>query len=515
MDFYSKLLTTLNLSKEEYDNLIKDVTLDDIENPMNFSNIDKAVRRIQQAIANHEKIMVYGDYDCDGITSTSILVKTFKMLNYDAGYYIPSRYKDGYGINEKMVELIHQKGYNLIITVDNGVSQVEALNRAKNYGIDVILTDHHEMLKDLPECFTIVHPFIKEQDVLAECGAYVAFMLSILLLGRIDHYLLCLAALATISDMMPLVSHNRCLLKNALKILNEENFPQFKILLFDQEIDEKSLSFFLAPKINAVGRVKEDTSVNRLVKYFVSTDEKEQVRLANYINTTNDERKEMCIEAFNNLHIEEFQDSKVVIAYIPHLKEGLIGLVAARILNTLNKPAIVFTKSIGGMLKGSGRSLNGFSLAESFDKLKDIIEVYGGHSLAGGLTLKEENLELFKKKINELAENSIIVPKELKLIEMDQDDFTYENYQILRNLGPYGEGFEEPYLSYKLPNKNFTFIGKGKNHMKGYINSHCSFIAFNVDKNLLNKEDITLIGKLEQDTYRGRKNIVFKINEIK
>ena len=159
MNFYQKLLDTLSLTEEEYNELTKEVTLDDIEDPLNFENIEFAISRIQEAMKNKEKIMVYGDYDCDGICSTSILVKTFKLLNYDVGYYIPSRYKDGYGINEQMVELIHKKGYKLIITVDNGVSQIEALQLAKDYGIDVILTDHHEMLKDIPECYTIVHPF--------------------------------------------------------------------------------------------------------------------------------------------------------------------------------------------------------------------------------------------------------------------------------------------------------------------------------------------------------------------
>ena len=515
MNFYQKLLDTLGLTKEQYDSLTQEVTLEDIEDPLNFENIEFAIERIKKAMENKEKIMVYGDYDCDGICSTSILVKTFKMLNYDVGYYIPSRYKDGYGINVDMVELIHKKGYKLIITVDNGVSQVEALKLAKEYGIDVILTDHHEMLKDIPECYTIVHPFIKRQDVMPECGAYVAFMLSILLLGRMDHYLLCLASLATISDMMPLVTHNRVLLQNAIKILNTEKFNQFSILLNNEEVDEKTLSFSLAPKINAVGRVKEDTSVNRLVKYFVTDDVNEQVKLADYINTINDERKSMTVEAFNNLNFDEFKDDKIVVCYLPKLKEGLIGLVAARILNSLNKPAIVFTKSIGGLLKGSGRSLPGFSLAENFDKLKDIIEIYGGHALAGGLSLKEENLELFKQKINELASCCNITPKELKLVEMDYDDFSLENYQILRKLGPFGEGFEEPSFSYTFKNNYSHFFGNMKQHLKGSINKNCSFVAFNVDKTLLNREQITLIGKLELDAYRGNNKLSFKVNEIK
>ena len=238
MNFLNKLLEITNLSKEEFDLLTKEVSLNDIEDPNNFENIDKAVSRIFQAIKNNEKIMVYGDYDCDGICSVSILVNAFKKLNYEIGYYIPSRYKDGYGINEKMVDLIHSKGYKLIITVDNGVSQNEALKKAKDYGIDVILTDHHEILHELPECYCLVHPFRKTKDVMPQCGAYVSFMLSIKLLNKIDNYLLSLASLATISDMMPLVSHNRIIVKNAIEIIKKERFDQFYIFLEIQFTDE-------------------------------------------------------------------------------------------------------------------------------------------------------------------------------------------------------------------------------------------------------------------------------------
>lgn len=513
MNFLNKLLEITNLSKEEFDLLTKEVSLNDIEDPNNFENIDKAVSRIFQAIKNNEKIMVYGDYDCDGICSVSILVNAFKKLNYEIGYYIPSRYKDGYGINEKMVDLIHSKGYKLIITVDNGVSQNEALKKAKDYGIDVILTDHHEILHELPECYCLVHPFRKTKDVMPQCGAYVSFMLSIKLLNKIDNYLLSLASLATISDMMPLVSHNRIIVKNAIEIIKKERFDQFYILLENQFTDEKSLSFNLAPKINSIGRIKEDNSVNKVVKYFSSDTMEEKIRLANFINSCNDERKRATLEAFDSLNITS--NNKVIVVYLPNLKEGLIGLVAARILNQFNRPCIVFTKTEEGLLKGSGRSIDGFSLAEAFHKLSHLIEVYGGHALAGGLSIKEENLELFDKEINSLAKDCILKPKDKLLINMDEDDFNLENYSLLKALAPYGEGFQEPYLAYEIKTNSISFVGNNKQHIKGIINQNCSFIHFNVDKNLLNKPYITLIGKLELDQYRSNNSLVFNVSEIR
>ena len=514
MNFKEKLTRALNLSEEEFDNLSKDVSISDIENPSNFKNIDKALERIKKGIDNKEKIMIYGDYDCDGICSVSILVKTFNLLNYPVGYYVPSRYKDGYGISENMIDIIHKKGYKLIITVDNGVSQLEALKKAKEYGIDVIVTDHHEILRGLPDCYCLVHPFHKIKNEMAQCGAYVSFMLSIKLLNRIDKYLLVLASLATISDLMPLVGPNRILVKEAINILQEEKFPQIKMLVDSDDIDEKDLGFSLAPKINAIGRVKEDLSINNVVKYFTSVDTSEQVKLANYINSVNDMRKSMCQEAYNNLNLEVYKDDLVVVCYIPSLKEGLIGLVAARILNMVNKPAVVFTKSENSLLKGSARSLDGFSLADAFTRLSNLIEVYGGHALAGGLTIKEEKLDSFKTEINKLAFGKEIKKKEKITISMDKEDFNYENYLIYKKIGPFGEGFEEPQFEYRIKTTEISFIGNMKQHIRGIINNECSFIHFNVDKSKLVNEQITLIGRMELDKYRGKNYLSFVVSQI-
>ena len=514
MYFYQKLLNALEIDDVKYQELVRPTSISEIEDPLNFQNIEKAIDRIRLAINNREKIMIYGDYDCDGICSTSILVKAFNKINYQVGYYIPSRYKNGYGINEEMVDLINQKGYKLIITVDNGVSQIDAIRKAKNYGIDVIVTDHHEILKDIPDCYCLVHPFLKKKDILPQCGAYVAFMISILLLGKIDPYLLSLASLATISDMMPLLEYNRILVKNGIKLMNENKYPQFGILLNYEKIDETSLSYSLAPKINAIGRVKDDTSVNKVVKYFNTKNLDELVDLANYINEVNEERRQMCNEAFSSIKIDD-NDDKINVVLIPSLKEGLIGLVASRLVNQFKKPAIVFTRSENNLLKGSGRSLEGFSLADSFNQLGNLLVAYGGHALAGGLTIEEEKFEIFKKEINLLAKNSIFTPKNVKIIEMDIDDFSYENFLLIKNLSPYGESFEEPLLSYKINKNQITFIGNLKQHFKGIINSECSFVHFNYDQEIINSQIIELLGNLELHSYKGNNQLVFKVKEIR
>lgn len=513
MNFANKLREAMGITSEEFAVLNETITLDQIESPDHFDQMETAVERIERAMKNREKIMIYGDYDCDGICSVSILVKTFGKLNYPVGYYIPSRYKDGYGINEMLVEEIRKKGYTLIITVDNGVRQFSALKKAKEAGIDVILTDHHEFADSLPECFCLIHPFRKKIDAMGQCGAYVAFMLSIALLKKVDEYLLSLAALATVSDVMPMKSHNRNLVRYAVQNHLPDSFLNLTLLSRSTTIDERAMGYEIAPKINAVGRVREDTSPNRVVKFLVSEDKSEMLSLADFIDSVNDERKSLCQSAYSNLSIDA-TDKKVLVFCLPTLKEGLIGLVAARISSQWNRPAIVFTKCEGGFLKGSGRSLPGFSLVDAFGKLSDLIVVSGGHALAGGLTIREENLEEFVSRINRIGESAIIQKKKLRIIAMDEDDFTYENYLLIRNLGPYGEEFEEPHLSYEVEVCHLRYIGKAKQHFRGTLNENCSFVCFNYDPEKVKKEKITLIGRLDLDNFAGNRKMVFTATDI-
>lgn len=288
---------------------------------------------------------------------------------------------------------------------------------------------------------------------MGQCGAYVAFMLSIRLLDRIDEYLLSLAALATVSDVMPMNSHNRNLVRYAVQNRLPDAYPNLTLLSRSAPIDERAMGYVIAPKINAVGRVMEDASPNRVVKFLISEDRSEMLSLASFIDSVNEERKRLCQSAYSNLPVESIEKS-VLVYSLPSLKEGLIGLVAARISAQKNKPVIVFTSSENGLLKGSGRSLPGFSLVDAFEQLSDQIVVYGGHALAGGLTIREENLESFTSRIQEIGETACIQPRSRQVIGMEEDDFTYENYLLLRNLGPYGEGFEEPYLSYEFDTRN-------------------------------------------------------------
>ena len=516
MNLYKALLKQFNITDEEYKFMTRDLSLSSLEDYHNFDNVDKAKERILKAINQNEKIMIYGDYDCDGITSVSILVKMFKYLNYDnVGYYIPSRYKDGYGINSNMVELIASKGYSVIITVDNGVSQIEALNLAKDKGIDVILTDHHEILNDLPPYYTILHPCFKNKEKLAQCGGYVAFMLASAVLGRYDEYLMCLAGLATISDLMPLVKQNRDIVRLTIMALNKYNYRQFALLKnSDGEYDEKTLGFDIAPKINAVGRIKKDNSPNKIIKFFISDDTQEIIKISNFINSVNTLRKNLSTDAIETLDLSLYENDKVIVTRIDDLSEGLVGLVAARITSTLKKPSVVLCKADSGILKGSARSLDGFDVAEAFKSVEDLLIVYGGHAKAGGCSLNEENFEEFKRRLNLFSLDKDIKPEEKKSIEVSFEDLSYENYELIKSFSPFGEGFKEVYLKVPYDTSKMSLVGREGKHVKGIINDKCSFIHFNVNKELLKEKEVHLIGSLEKDNYLKNKNVTFKVEEI-
>ncbi|NCA95654.1 MAG: single-stranded-DNA-specific exonuclease RecJ, partial [Methanomicrobia archaeon] len=225
MDFFTELLHYYHLNASDYEQLTRPLTYDDIRFDHRVDGLKSIVDRIHQAIAKNEKIIVYGDYDCDGIMAVSIMVKVFEMLGYPVNYYVPSRYIDGYGLNTKRVEEIATKGYSLIITVDNGISAFEAILLAKEKGIDTIVVDHHEIQEKLPDAYGILHPMLSKLGAVAASGGFMSFVLATALLDEVDPYLLSLAGISTISDMMPLLEYNRDLVRLAIEAMNEHHFP--------------------------------------------------------------------------------------------------------------------------------------------------------------------------------------------------------------------------------------------------------------------------------------------------
>ncbi len=514
MDFISKLCHHYNLTYDEFKELIKEKTIDDIPDYTHFKDIDKVTDRIHLAIKNNEKILIYGDYDCDGIMATSILVKTFELLNYDVGYYIPSRYLDGYGLNCQKVQEAYNKGYKLIITVDNGVMQHEAVNLANNLGIDVIITDHHNIPDVLPDALYILHPTYSNYGDLICCGAYVAFMLSWSLLGHYEPYLLSLAAIATISDLMELKGYNRNIVKISLAMLNEHNYPAIVNLIGTNEpIDESTFALKIAPKINAVGRVLEGHQANKLVQYLTTNSIFDIRNIGKFIDEVNNKRKEMTLSCTSSLQINEDESGIVLIC---DEKEGLIGLIANQLLQKYNKPVIVFSKAMEEeVYKGSARSKNGFSIVKAFESLKDLLMVYGGHSLAGGCSIKISDFDEFKRRFIGLTDIYKIEEEKDETIELQIDEVTLHNYQILSSLGPFGMGFKAPKFSLPRLKTNFLRYSNDGNHIMTPLSMKSKLVGFYINKeNISQYSWINIEGKMALNHFKGSTSLQFIIDKF-
>lgn len=512
MDFLNLLLDHFHMSPDDYRAWTRPLSLLDLPSPSMFVDLDKATKRIRQAMENKEKIVIYGDYDCDGVLSTSILVKTFSLLGYEVGYYLPSRYLDGYGLNVTKTREMAQKGYRLIITVDNGISANEAIMEANNLGLDVIVTDHHEAGPTLPPAYAILHPVLKSTKVTYSCGAFVAFMLSVALLDRVEPYLLSLAGIATISDMMPLHGINRDVVRLAIDTMQKQKYPQLVALIDSPEIDEKVISMGMAPKINAVGRMVENTSINRLVKYFTSSDIQEIQELASWLNAINLERRTLMKEASQNHSETVYEDSAIVL--LTTEKEGLIGLLANRLLNLHHKPIVVFTQSSDDpeLLKGSARSEEGFNISKAFQSLERFMVASGGHGLAGGLSIKKSDFAAFKEAFLALATSYPIEKKEDTTLDISLTDVTWEHYDILRSFAPYGQDFPSPkFLIKGLKTSTFAYLSNGQ-HLSTMVGLDTRLLGFNLPKKDLDVSPyVDVVGEFETNTFRGRRYLNFRV----
>ena len=402
---FERLLDYYHINEDDYRLLTKDVTKDNFDAGHSFKDMDSCVRVVKEAVANKKKIFIYGDYDSDGIMSVSILVKMFKMIKYPVSYHIPNRYTDGYGLTLKRSQEIVEKGFDLLITVDNGVTAFEGIEYAKNHGLQVLVFDHHQPSDVLPVADYILHPSISEFGDTATSAGFVTFMFAKNYLGYFDNYLATLASISLVSDMMPLVSYNRNLLRLMIKEYEETPFFNIDLLKEKEPFNEVTIGMRISPKINAIGRlIDDDAFLSRTVEFFVNDDQQLMLNYNEWINSVNNERKELTKEA-----VENSQDINVnapaIIGVIPQ-KEGIIGLIANFFVKKYHKPTIIFALDQSGEIyKGSCRSPEGFNVVDAFKQLGDLLEAAGGHAMAGGCSVRKENFEAFKNGFIALAKN--------------------------------------------------------------------------------------------------------------
>ena len=534
----NKLLATIlvnrNITEPENLKIFLEPTRKDFHDPFLMPDMKKAINRIKQAIEKNQKVMIYGDYDADGITSITVLKSFLEEIGLHTDYYIPNRLNEGYGLNKPAVEKIVKEKYELMITVDCGISAVEEVEYANELGLETIITDHHEVAEQLPQAIAVVDA--KRKDSIYPCrdlaGVGVVFKfiqaLSIELNLPEETYLkyLDIVCVGTISDIVPLRDENRVIAKLGLLLINQTKNIGLKSLLNTsgyKTIDSTAISFGVAPRINACGRMGH---AEKALQLFLSKNINEVQTLANELNEYNrirqDTEKSIYEEAVNIIQSQNVDKNKIIVVAAENWHHGVIGIVASKITELYFKPSILLCYE-NDVAKGSGRSIPGFDLHEALLKCTDTIERFGGHSMAIGITLKREKLQQFKDQIEEIAKQSNI-DEILPIIYIDAkvelSEINKEMVASLKKLEPFGEGNKTPIFVIKnLKIDSIRALTEGK-HLKLTLrenNTIINAIGFNLgylaeDYKIGDKIDI--VGILEINTFNGEDNIQINLKDI-
>ena len=450
-------------------------SLDQLHDPYELHDMDKAVTRIRQAIENYEQILIYGDYDADGMTSASIVKEALEQLGAECQVYLPNRFTDGYGPNASVYKyFIENQGISLIITVDNGVAGHEAIELAQSMGVDVIVTDHHSMPEVLPDAYAIIHPEHPEAEYpfkhLAGCG--VAFKLATVLLEEVQVELLDLVAIGTIADMVSLTGENRILVKYGLSVLkNTQRIglqELFKIAgIQENEVDEETVGFQIAPRLNALGRLDDP---NPAIELLTGFDEEEARDIALMINQKNEERKEIVQKIYDEAKTMVDLNKPVQVLAGEGWNPGVLGIVAGRLLEELHQPVIVLNIE-NDLAKGSARSIEAVDIFEALDPHRDLFVAFGGHAGAAGMTLEANKLEaLSQVLVAYIEDNQVDLSTKNELFldeELSLPDLTLETLKNFEKLAPFGMDNKKPVFYLKdFKVENARTMGAGNTHLK-------------------------------------------------
>lgn len=531
--FFSLLLVARGYdTKEKIDAFLNEDAL--LCDQFLITDMSKAVVRINTALENGEKICVYGDYDADGVTSTAIVFGFLESQGGNVIHCVPQR-SDGYGMNKESLQALKAQGVFLIITVDNGISATEEADFAKEIGIDLIITDHHQIGEKLPNALAIVNPHRDNLPFTDWAGVGVAFKLICALYDGDVQDLIedygDLVAIGTVADMVPLVGENRTLVKAGLKVINENQRPGLVAFrqvanMQDRVFTSNELAFLIAPKINAAGRMDDATiALNLLVEENIDN----AVILAQQLIAMNTERQKeeqaTLGKIFSKLATSgDLEEKRVLVVYGEGYNSGVIGIVASRLVETFGKPAVVLTNDSDGMAKGSCRSIDGFSIYDALSACSEDLEKFGGHTLAAGLSLKIQDVEAFSHHINEYAySNFPLMPvSEISIdCSISPGYLTIDLLNSINQLAPFGMKNEQPIfgiigaeISKIMP------VGEGK-HLK--ISCKKGNIDFNVmcfgtsEKDFLFSvgDKVDLAVKVSSNVFRGVENVSIQAVDIR
>ncbi|MDR6226349.1 single-stranded-DNA-specific exonuclease RecJ [Desmospora profundinema] len=529
----ARLLINRGLSEPEAARRFLRASVDDLHDPFLLDGMDRAVERIRQALDRGEKIRIYGDYDADGVTSTSLMMRVFRRMEADVDYYIPNRFTEGYGLNQQALTRAKTEGVGLMVTVDTGISAVEQAAYARELGLDLIITDHHEPPAVLPKALAVINPKKPDCsypfDLLAGVG--VAFKLCHALLGEPPDDGWELAALGTIADLVPLMEENRILAARGLEAMNR--FPSTGMTALveasgiDGEVGAGHVGFSLGPRINASGRL--DTA-GRAVELML-TDDGDQARLiAEELDRMNRERQQLvesiAAEAIAQVETDPEANCRFILVAAPNWNVGVIGIVASRLVERYYRPTIVLgIDEETGMAKGSARSITGFDMFQALTACSQCLSHYGGHTMAAGMTLPRENLSAFHRHLDRLAGEWLteedytplsVVDSDLSLTEVD-----LPLIESIEKLAPYGMGNPTP--RFRLTGVGLgriQRIGRDKNHLKIMLEQNGSsldavgFRMGDLAEEITPQSHPELLGELSINEWNQRRIPQFLIRDV-
>ena len=514
-------------------------TLDDLHNPFLMKDMDKAVERIENAIENRENILVFGDYDVDGTTAVSLVSSYLKSYYPNVATYIPDRYDEGYGISFKGIDFADDNGFSLIIALDCGIKSIDHVAYAKERNIDFIICDHHRPGEFLPEAVAVLDPKREDCNYPYDelCGCGIGFKL-IQALGEnrnqtIDDFIpyLDLVATAIAADIVPMTGENRILAYFGLQVINSEPRPGIKALVRQikkQTLDINDVVFIIAPRINAAGRIKHG---NHAVELLTEFNFEQAQQFASEIEAYNNERKnldkQITYEALNQIKENSEQEKFSTVVYSENWHKGVIGIVASRLIETYYRPTLVFTKS-GDKYSASARSVIGFDVYNALEACSEHLEQFGGHMYAAGMTLLEENYQLFKDAFEKVVEETIhpdsLTPEISIDAEIDFSAITPKLIRILQQFEPFGPQNMTPiFLTKNVKDTGYAQkLGADEEHLKLFVRQNNSEGMAAIGFGLGNKMELTMNKKpfeavycIDENEWNGKTSVQLRLKDIK
>lgn len=512
-----------------------------LHDPFLMKDMEKAACRLSDAIRNHHKVVIYGDYDVDGTTAVSIMYTFLQRFGLDVDYYIPHRFKEGYGINPDGIKYSIEKNADLIVSVDCGITAIEEARYAKEQGLDLIICDHHNVGDQLPDALAVLDPKRHDCNYPFDglSGAGVGFKLvqattqKLGLPESVAHQFLDLVAISIASDIVPIVDENRILMRMGLELINTSPRTGLRALLNKinlpiGNITTSSIVFSIGPRINAAGRMGDATSA---VELMITNDETEAARYANELESINSTRKdtdtETMTQAMDMIDREFNLDNlSAMVLHNPEWHLGVIGIVASRLVDAHYRPAIMLS-TVDGKIKGSARSIKGFNIYDALKECEDLLEQFGGHEFAAGLTMDICNLEEFRSRINRIAQDILTDNDFTPEIEIDSDlelsKIDVKFWKLLTQFEPFGPGNSRPvFVSRDVCVEGVpTIVGNGHLKMKVKQNGSPVFdaIGFNMhhyEPHLRNcrHDKVDLAYVLEENFWNGRRTIQMRLKDI-